>query len=213
MEERGRYLMPNRSLKTSVRFKGVTTKHVKAHTPCTAKPGDTLYVNFPKTKDELIIPGSLALTYEMEITLDPTTPGDDANNFPVNNLAANIVSDFKVKVGSQYIYDLGYAYLYNTYKDLWLTEHEIQNSVEQGIQDIALRKQRTDLNTTLKTDVAKLSIKNMLGKRYKIPINFDILANHMPISGGLLKEDITFEMKINKKKICPQLYNGEHCKF
>ena len=201
--ERGRYVAPYRSEKTSASFKAEVTKHVTTFTPSTAKPGDILCIDFPIIENELVTPGSLALTFDLDINLDPSEPGNEVKNFPVNNLAANIVSDFKVKVGSEYVFALNYAYLYNTYKDLWLTPMERKNAIEQGIQGINLRKLRTDLGTTFTTGSTPLSdawLKNMFGKRYKIPINFEMISAHMPISGKLLEQSIAFEIKINEKK-------------
>ena len=100
--ERGKYLAPYRSLKTSVKFKGETTKYKDSFTPPTAKPGDVLYINFPSVKDELIIPNTFSLSFDLEIVLDPSKPGTEVKTYPVNNLAANIISDFKVKTGSEF---------------------------------------------------------------------------------------------------------------
>ena len=115
--ERGKYLAPFRSKKTRVKFQGETTYYVTNFTPPTAKPGDTLYVDFPRIKDELVVPGSFALTFNFEVILDPAEPENEVNTYPVNNLAANIISDISIKIGSQPIFELDCAYLYNTYKD------------------------------------------------------------------------------------------------
>ena len=72
--ERGSYLAPYRSLKTSVKFKGETAHNVTTFTPPTAKPGDTLYVNFPSIKDELIIPNTFGLSFDLDIALDLWLP-------------------------------------------------------------------------------------------------------------------------------------------
>jgi hypothetical protein len=198
--ERGNYLAPYRSLKTSVYFKGETTCYATNFSPSTAKPGDILYIDFPSIKDELIVPGSFCLTFDMDIVLDPNEPGGDVKNYPVNNLAANIVSDIRVKIGSQNIFELNNAHLYNTYKDLWLTEKQRKNLSYVGIQDINLRKIRTDLKTSLNTTTLNLTLKNMYGKRYKLPIDFEIITDHMPISGTLLESNLTFELTINSKR-------------
>src|SRR5215469_11775667 len=177
--ERGDYLGPSRCLKNSVKFKGETTNYVTNFSPSTAKPGDTIYVDFPSIKDELIVPNTFALTFDMEVVLDPSTPGNDVKTFPVSNLAANIISDFKVKVGSQYIFELNDSYLYNTYKDLWLTGYERSNMVYNGIQDAVSRKIRTDLNSSLEPQkMFTKYAKRIYGKRYKIPLNFEMLTNH-----------------------------------
>jgi hypothetical protein len=199
--ERGKYLAPYRSKKTRVKFQGETTYYVTNFTPPTAKPGDTLYVDFPRIKDELVVPGSFALTFDFEVILDPAEPENEVNTYPVNNLAANIISDISIKIGSQPIFELDYAYLYNTYKDLWLSAQERDNKAYNGIQILNLRKLRTDINTTL-TPIPShnTDLKIIYGKRYKIPIQFEIINDHMPLSGVLLESSLTFEMRINSKK-------------
>ena len=211
--ERGSYLAPYRNLRSSVYFKGETTNYVTNFTPSTAKPGDILYVDFPSIKDELIVPGSFCLTFDLEIVLDPSEPGSEVKNFPVNNLAANIISDIRVKIGSQNIFELNYAHLYNTYNDLWLTKEQRNSSVYEGIQNINLRKIRTDLKTTLDTTLPNLTLKNMYGKRYKLPINFEIITDHMPMTGAILESNLTFEMTINSKKYVMNYTNEATANF
>src|SRR5271169_5217491 len=100
--EHGKYLALYRSLKTSVKFKGETTKHRTTFSPPTAKPGDILYINFPSIEDELIAPSTFGLSFDLDIVLDPSETGTEVKTYPVNNLAANIFCDFKVKIGPQY---------------------------------------------------------------------------------------------------------------
>ena len=211
--ERGNYLAPYRSLKTSVKFKGETTKHKTTFSPPTAKPGDTLYIDFPSVKDELIIPNTLGLSFDLEIVLDPSEPGTEVKTYPVNNLAANIFCDFKVKIGSQYIFELNNAYLYNTYKDLWLTKYERKNRVINGLQDVNLRKLRSDLKTRFVPSVQYMQVQKVYGKRYLIPINFEMITDHMPMSGCLLDSEITFELKINSVKNVLNYANRETANF
>ena len=212
--ERGDYLAPYRCLKTSVKFKGETTNHVTTFSPPTAKPGDILYIKFPSLKDELIVPNSFALTFDFKVVLDPSEPGSDVKTYPVNNLAANIISDFRVKLGSQYIQELNYSHLFNTYKDLWLSKQNRKNRVYDGIQDLELRKIRTDTNTKLAPiTLPNLTLKNMYGIRYRIPINFEIISAHMPISGALLESDLTFELKINSINNVLNYSNRETANF
>jgi len=199
--ERGTYLAPFRCLKNSVRFKGETTNYVTNFSPANAKPGDVLYVDFPSIKDELIVPNTFALAFDLEIMLDTNLAGETVKTCPVNNLAANIISEFRVKVGSQTIFELNYAHLYNTYKDLWLTSQERGNMIVNGIQDIAMRKLRTDLKSDLEPSKSiNTTLRNIFGKRYKIPINFEMVTHHMPLSGALLDSKLSFELKINDKK-------------
>src|SRR5271155_3919012 len=195
--ERGKYLAPYRCLKTSVKFKGEATKYRTTFNPETAKPNDILKIKFPSVEDELIIPNTFGLSFVFEIVLDPSEPGTEVKTYPVNNLAANIISDFKVRIGSEYIYELNNAYLYNTYKDLWLKKYERKNRVINGLQDINLRKLRSDLKTRFVPSLPFMQVQKVYGTRYVIPINFEMITDHMPMSGWLLDSKITFELKIN----------------
>jgi len=78
----------------------------------------------------LLIPGTLALTLDLDIVLDPAEPRSSVNTYPVNYLAANIISKIVIKANSK---KMDYAHLYNTYRDLWLTEEKRNNSVFEGI--------------------------------------------------------------------------------
>src|SRR5574338_72501 len=199
--EIGKYLTPYRCHKTSVDFKGETCYENITFSPSSAKAGDVLYVDFPKVKDCLIIPGTFALTFDLKIELNPATPGKEVKNYPVNNVAANILSKICIKLGSETIYDLDYSYLYNTYKDLWLSTSSRNNSVFEGIQDEELRKMRTDINTELENvKLTNIQMKNTFGKRYRLPINFDMISNHMPLSGELLETKLTFELTVASAK-------------
>jgi hypothetical protein len=53
----------------------------------------------------------------------------------------------------------------------------------------------------------------MYGKRYVLPINFEVITDHMPISGALLDETLTFEMKVNDKKYVLNYLNAETANF
>ena len=99
--EVGTYVSSNRCKKISTKFKGETTFHQTTFAPSTAKPGDDLSIKVPQLEDVLIIPGTLALTFDLDVVLDPETPGATVNTFPVNNLAANIISKIKIKLGSE----------------------------------------------------------------------------------------------------------------
>ena len=198
--ERGLYLNSYRSKKVSTYFKGERTLHEITYTPSSAKSGDTLFVDLPRVKDLLVIPGTFALTFEMDIVLDPAEPGTEVNTYPVNNLAANIVSKYASKIGSETIYQLDYAHLYNTYADLWLTDKQRANAVFQGIQEEELRKMRADLKATLASPRAvNVAHRSIFGKRYKIPLKFELIDDHMPLPTYSMVQNVTFELTINTK--------------
>jgi hypothetical protein len=99
------------------------------------------------------------------------------------------------------VFDLDYCNLYNTYKDLWRSEDKRNNMVFEGIQELELRKIRTDLNAKIENmKLTNLQIRNTFGKRYKIPLNFEMITEHMPLSGDLLDSKLTFELTIAEIK-------------
>jgi len=210
--ERGRYVAPHRSKKTSVAFKGERMHHVITHTPSSAKAGDTLYVPVSIKEGLVIVPGTLALTFDMEIVLDPSEPGDDVNTYVVENLAANIVSQYKIKIGTKEVYDLNHAHLYNTFKDLWLPKAVRKNSVFKGIQTLALRKIRTDLRSTLSTKSTPdvVAVRDIFGKRYSLPLDCELIKDHQPISAN---QDISFELRINSKEYVMNYKNATTADF
>ena len=199
--ERGIYVDAHRSKKISTRFKGERTFYETTHTTSTAKPGDILTVEVTRLRNKLIVPGTFALAFDMDIVLDPSEPGAAVNTYPVNNLAANIVSQIVVKIGSEVVHTLQNAHLYNTFKDLWLTEKQRTNAVFKGIQDEELRKMRTDLKTKfVNTKASNLILKNIFGKRYIMPLDFDLINDHMALPTGAIEQTIVFELTINKKE-------------
>jgi len=62
--------------------------------------------------------------------------------FFVNNLAANIIFRCIVKVGTEAVFDIDKAYLYNAYKDMWLNKKSRKNVVFKRIQNISFRKRK-----------------------------------------------------------------------
>lgn len=199
MEEVGKYICAGRSKKIGTDFQAERTFHEVTHSPSNVKSGADLTVKVPKLDELLIDPETLALTFDLDVVLDPDA-GNTVNNYPVNNLAANIIKEITIKINSKPVYTLDNAHLYNTYRDLWLTEKKRANLVYEGIQDEELRKMRTNLNATL-ADVKAYNteLKHVYGKRYRLPLNFELLSNHMPIPTGGIKDEITIHLKINTK--------------
>ena len=83
--------------------------------PSEAYPGETLYVHVPKlNKDEVIVPGSLALRFDID------TSGGHANNFLVQNVSRALVSQMAVKFGGDTLEKTADYDVYKTFSDLFL---------------------------------------------------------------------------------------------
>jgi len=57
-------------------------------------------------EDALIVPGTIALFFVMEIILPENNSETALHVFPVNNLASSIIFRYIVKVGTQTVFDL-----------------------------------------------------------------------------------------------------------
>lgn len=66
-----------------------------------AKPSDMVYVSVPKlNKNEVIVPGSLALFFKIDLT------GGHANNFLVHNVSWALMDKFTVKFAGTTLQDI-----------------------------------------------------------------------------------------------------------
>ena len=205
--EVGKYVSSSRSKKIGTDFQGERQFYEVTHTPSTVKSNTFITVKVPKVDNLLILPDTLALTFDLDIVLDPVEPGDTVNTYPVDNLAANIISEIVIKINSIAVYKLEHAHLYNTYRDLWLTKEKREHLVFEGIQDEELRKMRADLKATLADAKSyNIQLKHIYGKRYRLPLNFELFGGHMPLltaGKDCIEDDISFELRTNTKEYVP----------
>lgn len=70
-------------------------------TPSSAKPGETLYVSVPNlSEDVLLVPGTLALRFDLGV--QPDTADD---SYVVNNVGRNLVSKMRIKFSGETLLD------------------------------------------------------------------------------------------------------------
>ena len=85
-------LLPSHSVKTLGAMKAERTVKRIISNPTEANPGNRLYVSVPKlNEDEVIVPGSLALLFNIDLT------GGHANNYLVQNVSRALIDRFTVK--------------------------------------------------------------------------------------------------------------------
>ena len=206
MSAYGDYLNPSRISRKVLGLKSENTHHVQTHNPSSANPGETLYVRIPKLdKSTVIVPNSLMLTFDFIIS-------GHAGNYMVNNLGNNISSHDIIKIGGETIYDLTNCHLFYTYRDLWLTSMQRENSVFQGIHNSKklskLRaghtKETTPDGSTEKDiqDGTEIGQRNAIfdayGKRFCKPLNFELFSRHAPFYPYAIDADIVYEITINE---------------
>ena len=192
----GKLLNTNRTNKIPRGLKAERQHHVITHNPSSANPKEILNVRIPRlTENTFYVPGTIYLSADVNIS-------GDSKNSVVNNLGRNLVSKLVVRWGTQTILDVDYYNLIATFKDLWLSEEERKNRIFQGIQGEKLRALRsgvTEANVLAETASDKI-LKSVFGKKYKIPLDFELFSTHGPLYKFIIQEDIIFEITLAPKE-------------
>ena len=186
----GKLLNTNRINRIPLGLKAERLHHVITNNPSSANPKETLYIRIPRlTENTFFVPESVYLSADVTISGENT-------NYVVNNLSRNLISKLVVKWGSETILSIFNYNIYATFKDLWLTEEERDNSVFQGIQSENLRKLRSGVTVAGASDNEK-ALKEVFEKKYKIPLDFELLTCHSPLYKFPIQEDIIFEITLS----------------
>ena len=157
-----------------------------------AKPEETLYVSVPKlNENEVIVPGSLALRFKIELT------GGHVNNFLVNNVARALVDKLTVKYAGTILQDTNGYDIYKIYEDLFLSQEERENMLLEGIQKEDLNKIRSEAGDKKTSGVAaETKLNGIYGNKYRIQLDHQILTDHGAIYPQALYNDLVFELKL-----------------
>ena len=192
----GKLLNTERRNRIPLGLKAERHHHVITHNPSSASPKEVLYVRVPRlTENTVFVPGSVY------ISADVVLSGNNKNSV-VNNLGRNFISKLVVKWGAETILAVDNYHLYATFKDLWLTKEERDNMVFLGIQSSNLRKLRsgvTEATVTGETANEK-TLKAVFDKKYKIPLDFELLSTHAPFYKFPIQEDVIFELTLAPKE-------------
>ena len=127
--EYGKRLNPERSLRTPKGIKGTRQKVIVTHNPSEIDQAQELLVRFPNLgSDEVIIPGTANLSFNIELT-----SAIDANRALVSNIGRAIVKKLAVKFEGNEIMSVDDFDVLVCYRDLWKTKSEKRNPIHQGI--------------------------------------------------------------------------------
>ena len=131
-------LLPSHSVKSLGAMKAErTVKHITFERT-EASPGHMLYVSVPKlSEDEVIVPGLLALPFNIDLT------GGEANNYLVQNVSRVLVKRFVVKFAGTKVQDTSSYDMYKIFEDLFLSADELEEKILEGIQSEDLCKIRS----------------------------------------------------------------------
>ena len=178
-------LNPNISKRKSFDLKAESTLHRITLNPSSANPGETLYLYIPKlSENKVIVPRSISLRFDLNVQ-------GHANNTVVNNVARNLVSQFKVKFASETLQDTTRYDLFKTYEDLFT---DCDNKLRQGISSENIRKLRTNAGDKDTSNSKEVTLANIHDTKYCIPIDHPILDDHGVFHPWALSDQLCFEI-------------------
>ena len=147
-------LLPSHSVKTLGAMKAERTVKRITFNPTEANSGNNLYVSVPKlNKDEVIVPGTLALLFNIDLT------GGHANNYVVQNVSRALFDRFVVKYAGTTVQDTNGYDIYKIFKDFFLSTDEREEKILEGIQSTNLNKIRSGAGNKPSSGVDAPSLK------------------------------------------------------
>ena len=175
---------PNMSTSKSFGLKAESTLHRITLNPSSANPGETLYLYIPKlSENKVIVQRSVSLRFDLNVQ-------GHAKNTVVNNVARNLVSQFKVKFASETLQDTTRYDLIKTYEDLFTYR---DNKPRQGISS-ENRKLRTNAGDKDDSNTKEVTLANIHDTKYCIPIDHPILDAHGVFHPWALSDQLCFEI-------------------
>ena len=183
-------LRPTRSEKTLGALKAVRAVKCITFQSTEANPLETLYVSVPKlNENEIIVPGSLALRFNIDLS------GGHANNFLVDNVGRALVEKLVVKYSGTILQDTVDYDIYKIFEDLFLSQEERDNMLQDGIQSVDLNKIRSNAGDKKTSSVAaEIKLNGIYGTKYRIRLDHQILNDHGTFYPQALFNDLVFEL-------------------
>ena len=178
--------------RTQFAFKGKREHIVKVNIPNIGYPNQHIDVEIPAgSRDKIIVPDTLKITFNLEVE------SKDKTRSVVNNVGRALVKKkvlmpkLKLKLNQSYIYD--------TYKDLYLSKKEWEEKLLQGIQSATGFKARFGATkadgTALTLTKEENAIKKTVSNRFSIPLDFDFFKH--PTYPYGLREDLFARLELN----------------
>ena len=121
-------LNPEPEHRTQFTFKVKREHIVKVNTPNFGYPRQLMDVEIPAgSADQVIVPDTLKITFNLDVE------SKDKTRSIVNNVGRALVNKKVLVLGSTEIDTVNQSYIYDTYKDLYLTKKEREEKLLQGI--------------------------------------------------------------------------------
>ena len=183
--------------RTQFAFKDKRVHIAKVNMPNMAYPNQHINIETPYgSRDHAIVPDIVKITFNLGIE------SADKTRSIVNNVGRSLVKKKVLMLGSKEIDTINNSDIYDTYKDLYISEKEREEKLLQVIQSANGSKARVQAK---KADGAVITIttqenvvKKTFGKRFATPLDFDIFKH--PIYPYALKEDLIVRLELNSSE-------------
>lgn len=191
MSAYGEKLNPYRKLREPHAVKGIRQSVVITNNPSTIDKNQQLLVRFPNlSKNDVIVPGTSILAFELEIE------SKDANSTVYQNIGRAIVKKTTIRISGNEVMSIDDSDIYHCYVDLWKTTTERVNMVYQGIGKANMLKHRVGADDAT-ADAGDQAIANAYKNRFCIPLDFELLETHMPFYQSGLGDRLEYELTFN----------------
>ena len=198
-------MSPEPEHRTQFAFKGKREHIVEVNIPNIGYPNQHIDVEIPAgSRDQIIVPDTLKITFNLEVE------SKDKTRSVVNNVGRALVKKKVLMLGSKETDTVNQSYIYDTYKDLYLSKQEREEKLLQGIQSATGLKARVGATqadgAALKLTKEENAIKKTVSNRCSIPVDFDFFK--YPTYPYGLREDLIARLELNStEKIL--LANGD----
>ena len=133
-------LNPEPEHRTQFAFKGKREHIVKVNILNIGYPNQHIDVEIPAgSRDQIIVSDTLKITFNLEVA------SKDKTRSVVNNVGRALVKKKVLILGSKEIDTVNQSYIYDTYKDLYLSKQEREEKLLQGIHLQLVLKQESVL--------------------------------------------------------------------
>ena len=196
MSAYGNKLNPFRRTREPRGIRGIRQSVVITNNPSTTDQNHQLRIRFPNlSSHDLIVPGTTKVAFEIEIN-----SATDTNASVYQNLGRSIVKKTIIRISGNEVLCIDDSDIFFNYVDQWKSPSELLNLNYQGIGTENMLKHRVNAadkkNTTVqeKEDEA---IGKYFGKRFCVPLDFELLESHMPFYQAGLGDRLEYELTFN----------------
>ena len=183
--------------RTQFAFKGKREHIAKVNMPNIAYPNQHIDIEITHgSRDHVIVPDTVKITFNLDIE------SIDKARSVVNNVGRALLKKKVLMLGSKDIDKINNSYIYDTYKDLYLSEKEREEKLLQGIQSVNELKARLGAKkvdgTALPVTTQENAIKKTFDKRFAISLDFDFFKH--PVYPYGLKERLFVRTELNSSE-------------